>query len=397
MARVLLGITGGIAAYKSCELVREYQRRGHEVRVIMTDAAEKFVTPLTFESLTKAPVYTNLFGDGAFGTAHIEIARWADLFVVAPATANTIARLAHGEANDFLSTVHLAYRGPFVLAPAMNTMMWEHPTLQSNLKTLKDRGALIVSPDEGELACGEIGVGKMAEPSRIAKESLSAIAKSLLAGLNVTVTAGPTREYIDPVRFLSSPSTGKMGIAIAREASRRGANVTVVHGPIPLPTNFRATFIPVTSAEEMAKEVERLTPSDIFIGAAAVADYRLAASKKEKIKRDGKSLILELSPTPDILAIAGKKRKEKSLFIGFSAETENLVPNAKKKLEAKQLDLIVANFVNRETIGFAQDQTSVTFVSRKDEEPFDRISKTDAAFALCDRIEILWKDKFENR
>ncbi|HLG20425.1 MAG TPA: bifunctional phosphopantothenoylcysteine decarboxylase/phosphopantothenate--cysteine ligase CoaBC [Bdellovibrionota bacterium] len=388
MAKILLGVCGGISAYKSCELVREFQRRDAEVRVIMTAAAQQFVTKLTFESLTRAPVYTDLFGDGAFGTAHIEIVRWADLLVVAPATANSLAHFAHGDAPDFLSTAYLAFRGPVVLAPAMNTAMWNHSAVRENLESLGRRDCNIVWPIEGELACGEIGQGKMAEPITIADSVMKLLRKrESMKGVRVIVTAGPTREYLDPVRFLSSPSSGKMGLAVAREAATRGADVTVVHGPLSARPDFSATFVPVTSAEEMKARVEAALPADVFIGTAAVADYRPKKAASSKIKRSSKFLSVTLVPTPDILSLAVARRRPGDLVVGFAAETERVVEHAREKLRSKNVDLIVANEVEGEAKGFLQDRTSVAFVNSEQSETWQNVTKDAVARALWDRIE----------
>lgn len=389
--RILLGVCGGISAYKSCELVREFQRRGCEVRVIMTDAAQQFVTKVTFEALTGSTTYTDLFGDGAFGTAHIEVAKWADAVVIAPLTANTLSRLVQGGASDFLSTAMLAFRGPMFLAPAMNTGMWEHPAVQNNIETIQSRGAHILPPGSGELACGDVGAGRMMEPADIARQVLElGSSTSSIEGKRVVITAGPTREYLDPVRFISSPSSGKMGLAVAQEGMRRGAEVTIVHGPISEPLPQAANSIGVTSAQEMANAVEKSLPADIFIGTAAVADYRAEETSAQKMKKSGKDLAVSLKPNPDILTNVVQSGKVKSIVVGFAAETENVVPNAKLKLEAKKLDLIVGNEVRMTEKGFEKDRTSVQILDRKgNQTDLQNVSKDEVARALWTRVEEL--------
>lgn len=389
MPKILLGVSGGIAAYKSCELLRELRRRGCEVRVMMTEAAQHFVTKLTFEALTQSPVLTDMFNDQASGTSHIDAARWADTIVIAPATADLIGRMAQGIANDAVSTIYLAFRGRVVVAPAMNTAMWEHPAFRSNLKTLQSRSVETVSPVASDLACGEVGVGKMAEPKTIADFLLGEERPSKLLDKEVLITAGATREYIDPVRYISSPSTGKMGLAIAKEAVRRGANVTVVHGVLSQEPDFKARFLPVTSAGEMLDAISTITPTEIFVGTAAVADFQPTTTSKQKIKKQNELIRLECEPTVDILATISKKRRPGDLLVGFAAETENVVANAKMKRESKGLDLIVANEVDREKKGFAQEQTSVVLIDRQKEERLENISKTDVAKKLWDRLEEL--------
>jgi phosphopantothenoylcysteine decarboxylase/phosphopantothenate--cysteine ligase len=389
MTKILLGVSGGIAAYKSCELVREFRRRGADVRVMMTPAAQHFVSRLTFEALTQSSVLTDMFGDHASGTSHIEAARWADTIVLAPATANRIAKLAHGIADDAVSTICLAFRGSVVAAPAMNTAMWDHPAFQANLATLRSRNVGIVPPETAALACGEVGIGKMADPVAIADFVLGREHPSPLRGKRTVITAGPTREYLDPVRFLSSPSTGKMGLAVAREAVRRGANVTVIHGPLSEEPDFLARFLPVTSAAEMAERVGENTPSDLFIATAAVADYRPANPAASKIKKNGEPLRIDLEPTDDILASVSKRRRPGDLVVGFAAETDEIEANARRKLAEKNLDLIVANRVNRELLGFARSETSVTIIDRKGLRILPNVTKREVAAALLDRIEEL--------
>ncbi|MFH1018968.1 MAG: bifunctional phosphopantothenoylcysteine decarboxylase/phosphopantothenate--cysteine ligase CoaBC [Pseudomonadota bacterium] len=395
MPKILLGVCGGIAAYKSAELVRELRRRGCEVRVMMTRAAKEFVTPLTFEALTRAAVHTDLFNDDAHGTSHIETARWADALVVAPLTAKTLSNFAYAHAEDVVSTVFLAFRGPVILAPAMNSTMWEHPAVQEALAVVARRGARIVEPVEGELACGEVGPGKMADPNLIAERVLAALEiRRTLEGKSVLVTAGPTREYLDPVRFLSNPSSGKMGLAVAREAARRGARVTVVHGLLQVGPDFSATFVPVTSAAEMAQEVRRAAPADIFVGTAAVSDCRPVSPSDRKIKKQEKRSTLELEPTEDIIRWVSEHRRPGDLVVGFAAETERAPENAKLKLESKGLDLVVANEVHRESKGFAQDHASVWILGKRGPvAELRNVRKDEVAARLWDEVEKLHADR----
>jgi phosphopantothenoylcysteine decarboxylase/phosphopantothenate--cysteine ligase len=399
MPRILVGVCGGIAAYKSAELVREFQRRGSDVRVVMTKAAQEFVRPLTFEALTRSPVHTEMFSDGAHGTSHIDAARWAEALVVAPLTANTLSNFAYGRAGDVLSTIFLAFRGPVILAPAMNTMMWEHPAVRESLKVVRDRGAVIVEPIEGELACGEVGTGKMAEPKDIAERALAALGtKRTLEGKKVVVTAGPTREYLDPVRFLSNPSTGKMGLAVAREAVRRGAIVTVIHGPLSVKPDFAASFVPVICAAEMADAVARAMPADIFVGTAAVSDYRPTETAGYKLKKSEKRMTLELTPTADIIRSVSKARRPGDIVVGFAAETDRVPEQAKLKLEAKELDLVVANEVFREERGFAQEELHVWFLGRRGvTDEIAKASKDDVAIRLWNEVEKLDADRTKIR
>lgn len=390
MANVLLGVCGGIAAYKSCEIARLLKKSGHDVRVILTASAEKFVTRLTFEALTGNRAHVDLFDDGEFGTAHIELARWADRFVVAPATADAIARLAQGRSSDLLSTVFLAYRGRTFVAPSMNTAMWEHPFTQENLGKLRAFGASVIEPERGELACGEHGEGKLAAPQAIVDRVVRGPTGSPLEGKRVVVTLGPTREYLDAVRFISSPSTGKMGLEIARAAAHRGAFVTVIHGPLaqPVAGKFEAV-IPVTSAAEMHRAALAAADWDVFVAAASVSDFAPAEVAPGKVKKADAGLAVDLVANPDILAAVGRKKTAGRVLVGFAAETDDLVANARAKLAAKSLDLVVANEVFRETRGFAKDSTSVVFVTKTDAEPLENASKRDVATRLCERIEDL--------
>ena len=359
--RLLLGVTGSIAAYKAVEIVRELVKREAEVQVVMTEAATRFVAPLTFETLSRQPVLLDMF-TLAYGSqiGHIQATARADLFVIAPATANTIAKLAHGLADDFLSNIYLASRCPTLLAPAMDSDMYQHVALQENLARLRDRGVHIVGPASGELASGLVGPGRLVEPPEI----LAAIEGLLqpsqdLAGEAVLVTAGPTREALDPVRFISNRSSGKMGYAVAEAASRRGARVILVSGPTALPPPHGAEVVRVETAQEMYDAVlSRLDAATVVIKAAAVADYRPKRVADRKIKKDETVPEITLEPTPDILAEVGR-RKGRRILVGFAAETEDLVANARKKLQRKNLDLMVANDLRQPGAGFDIDTNVV--------------------------------------
>lgn len=368
--RAVVGVGGGIAAYKAAELVRALQQRGHEVQVVMTRAAQEFVQPLTFASLTGRKVITSLWADaGAQDTLssaveHIAVARENDILIVAPATANLLGRFAHGLADDFLSTLYLAFKGPVVLAPAMNTDMWEHSATQANLAMLRARGCVIVEPAEGWLACGTIGPGRLPEPSLIAEQVDALIRhKRDFAGEFFLITAGPTQEALDPIRYISNRSSGKMGYALAEAAARRGAKVVLISGPVSLPTPANLERILVRSAEEMRKAVlERLDDASIIIKAAAVADYYMSNVPRQKLKKTATRLSLELDPTPDILAEIGQRKGDR-LLIGFAAETENLLEEARRKMNAKKCDMLVANLVNRDGLGFESDRNEVDIIS----------------------------------
>ncbi len=375
--RAVVGVGGGIAAYKAAELVRALQQRGHEVQVVMTRAAQEFIQPLTFAALTGRKVITSLWADaGAHGTyasndtlssavEHIAVARDNEVLIVAPATANLLAKFAHGLADDFLSTLYLAFKGPVILAPAMNTDMWEHAATQANIETLRTRGCLIVEPDEGWLACGTIGAGRLPDPARIADQVDALIRqKRDFDGESFLITAGPTQEALDPIRYVSNRSSGKMGYALAEAAARRGAKVVLVSGPVSLPAPANVERIPVRSAEEMRRVVfEHLDAASIIVKAAAVADYYLSDVPQQKLKKTATRLSLELDPTPDILAEIGQRKGDR-LLIGFAAETENLLEEARRKMKAKKCDMLVANLVNRDGLGFESDRNEVEIITR---------------------------------
>jgi phosphopantothenoylcysteine decarboxylase/phosphopantothenate--cysteine ligase len=391
---VVLGVGGGIAAYKSAELARALMERGLRVQVILTPAAEKFITPLTFAALTGRKVITDLFGSASAeetlssAVEHIAVAQENDFLVIAPATADLLARLAHGLANDFLTTTYLAFTGPVVLAPAMNSNMWMHPATQENVAMLKSRGHLIIEPEEGLLACGTTGPGRLAEPERIADivAGLS-LQRQDLEGETVLVTAGPTEEPLDPVRFISNRSSGKMGYALAQAASQRAARVILVSGPVQLPEPAGVSVIHVRTAVEMRNAVmEHLADATIVVKSAAVADYHLSRVPQHKVKKTSARMSLDLDPTPDILAEVSQKKGDR-LLVGFAAETENLTESARQKLKAKNCDMVVANLVNQEGTGFESDQNEVVMVLRTGETiPIARAPKREIADRIFDQV-----------
>jgi len=381
--RILLGVTGGIAAYKSAELVRRLREQGAEVQVVMTQGAQHFVGALTFQALSGRPVRTDLWDsadEAAMG--HIELARWADRVVIAPASADFLARLAHGHANDLLSTLCLATDAPLTVAPAMNRLMWANAATQANVTTLRSRGVTILGPAEGEQACGETGAGRMVEPADILAALLPREAGTgALAGRKVLITAGPTRERIDPVRFITNRSSGKMGYAVAEAARAAGAEVVIVSGPVSVPTPAGVQRVDVETAEQMMDAVRaRLPGTDIFIAAAAVSDYRPVQAAAEKIKKTSDSLVLALSRTTDILATvaAGTPRP---FVIGFAAETQNVERNALAKLEGKRLDMIAANQVG-DRLAFDCDDNALTVYWPGGKRELARASKREVAAGL---------------
>jgi len=387
--RILLGVTGSIAAYKAVELLRELVKREAEVQVVMTEAATRFVAPLTFETLSHQPVLLDMFGL-AYGSqiGHIAATARADLFVIAPVTANTIAKLAHGLADDFLTNIYLASRCPVLLAPAMDTDMYQHTAVQENLARLRERDIHIVGPASGELASGLVGPGRLVEPAEIVEAIEQRLApRGDLAGEVVLVTAGPTREPLDPVRYLSNRSSGKMGYAVAEAAIRRGARVILVSGPTALAPPREAQVVSVETAQEMYDAVlAHLEAATVVIKAAAVADYRPKQVAREKIKKDERVPEVTLESTPDILAEVGK-RKGRRVLVGFAAETHDLVANARKKLQRKNLDLMVANDVSQPGAGFDADTNLVKILDGKggvEELPLQ--SKGRVADRILDRV-----------
>lgn len=365
--RIVLGVGGGIAAYKSAELIRRLRDQGAEVRVVMTRAAREFITPLTLQALSGHPVFNDLLDPAAEAAmGHIELARWADLILIAPATADLMARLAQGLADDLLTTLVLASDAPVALAPAMNQAMWRDPATQANAERLAGRGMRLFGPGAGSQACGDSGPGRMLEADELAQRAADCFERGLLTGRRVLITAGPTREAIDPVRYVSNHSSGKMGFALAEAAAEAGAAVTLVSGPVHLPTPQRVARIDVVSARDMLAACEGAMPCDILIAAAAVADYRPEAVASQKMKKDPGSddgLTLRLVRNPDILATLAA-RADRPFSVGFAAETEHLLDYAARKLKSKNLDLIVANDVANPQIGFNSEDNAVSVIDR---------------------------------
>ncbi len=388
---IVLGISGGIAAYKTPELVRRLRERGADVQIVMTVSAEEFVTPTSLQAVSGRPIRSNLWDKEAEASmSHIELARWADLVLIAPATAEIMARLAGGGAPDLLTTLCLATEAPISIAPAMNRVMWANPAVQANRKTLEERGMQILGPDVGSQACGETGAGRMLEPDAIADavcspEFAGAIADGVLAGKTVLLTAGPTREAIDPVRYITNRSSGKMGYAMASSAHALGARVILISGPVSLPDPRGAEVVHVETAEEMhAATHARIAEADIFIAAAAVSDYRPAESSARKIKKTHDTMTLELVRSPDILAsVAGLEGAP--FTVGFAAETENVRDYALGKLENKKLDMIVANRVGADC-GFDHDDNAAEILWGGGDKAFDKMPKSELAAALMDVI-----------
>ena len=396
--RLLLCVGGGIAAYKSLELVRRLKDAGADVQVAMTAGAQQFVTPLSFQALSGQPTRTTLWDSAAEqAMGHIELARWAERIVIAPATADLLARLTHGLADDLVTTLCLATTAPLTVAPAMNHRMWQHPATQANLATLRSRGVHVVGPNDGPLAEGESGPGRLAEPDEIVAALAQAMgaptattatptARQELAGLKIVVSAGPTYEDLDPVRYLGNRSSGKMGFAVAASAARRGAQVTLVAGPVSLPTPPGVTRVDVRSAAQMHDAVFAALPADVYIGAAAVADYTPREPAANKIKKSSESLALDLVRTPDILAKVAGQTQALKLVVGFAAETNNVAEYARGKLVAKRLDMIVANRVGIADGGFESDQNAMTAYWKDGERTFASAPKTQLADELIDLI-----------
>jgi phosphopantothenoylcysteine decarboxylase/phosphopantothenate--cysteine ligase len=392
--RVTVGVSGGIAAYKAAELVRELQRQAIEVHVVMTEAATRFVQPLTFAALSGHKVITSLWEDvgtaeGAYDSSveHIGEAQWADALVVAPATANILAKFAHGLADDFLTTMYLATPAPVLVAPAMNVNMWEHPATQANLEILRQRGVRVIEPGTGELACGMVGAGRLAEPAVIADAVLNALGRRHdLAGEVVLVTAGGTREALDPVRFLGNRSSGKMGFALADAAQARGAKVILISGPSALYPPPHCDVVKVTTAEEMRQAVlGRMNEATLVIKAAAVADYRPLSVSEQKLKRTG-PMTIELAPTEDILAEVVRRRRPGQLIVGFAAETENRMENGRAKLLRKGADAIVANDVAGEGVGIDSDENAATFLTPSTAIELPQMPKRKLADRILDEV-----------
>ncbi len=387
---VVLGVTGGIAAYKACELTSRLRKAGAQVYVIMTENACHFVAPLTFETLSNHPAVTDTFArPSTWEVEHIALAKRADVFVIAPATANILAKMAHGIADDMLSTTVLATRAPILAAPAMNTGMWENAATQENVKQLLSRGVRFIGPEGGFLACGDSGAGRMSEPTQI----FDAIAETLfprqdMKGLRVVVTAGPTQEKIDPVRYISNRSSGKMGYAIAEAALKRGAAVTLVTGPTRLDPPQGVRAVPIQSTQDLLSAMTACCPeADIVIQAAAPADFTPAMAADEKIKKQGDGdLVLTLRQTPDVAAQVGRMKRPGQTLVGFAAETNDVLENAEAKLAKKNLDMIVANDVTAPGAGFDVDTNIVTFVTHSGQETLPCLPKKQVAEALLDRV-----------
>ncbi len=385
---ILLGITGGIAAYKSAELTRALVGAGANVRIVLTAAGAEFITPLTLQALSGNPVHQSLLDPEAEqGMGHIELARWADLILIAPASADFMARLSHGMANDLLTTLCLASDAPICVAPAMNQAMWRDPRTQENAQRLAAQGVHLWGPGAGEQACGDVGPGRMLEPAELVQLAAEAFGEPRLKGLRVCITAGPTREALDPVRYISNHSSGKMGYALAAAAAKAGAEVVLISGPVSLETPAGVQRVNVETAEQMLVAALELAPSsDIFIGAAAVADYRPVAVADQKIKKGQEELMeLRLVKNPDIIASVSAL-PERPFTVGFAAETENVLSHARSKLQRKNLDLVIANDVSQSGIGFNADENEVTLVSTAGDFKLPRDSKHSLAQTLIEQI-----------
>ena len=383
--RVILGVGGGIAAYKSAELARLLMERGHAVQAVMTRAAEEFIRPLTFAALTGQKVLTDLFAIES-AIEHIAVAQQHEVLAIAPATADLMAKLAGGLADDFLSTLYLAFTGPVVIAPAMNVNMWNHAATQANLEKLLERGHRVVGPGEGWLACGMTGAGRLSDPEQIVEAIERARnGRRDLEGETVLLTAGPTQEPLDPVRFISNRSSGRMGYALADAAAERGARVILISGPVHLPPPRGVEVVHVRTAREMRDKVfENLAPATIVIKSAAVADFHLTKVPDQKVKKTAARISLELDPTPDILAELGRKKGDR-LLIGFAAETQNLPQEARRKLESKNCDMVVGNLVGGSETGFESEHNEVLLVTRAGESlPLPKASKRDIADRIFD-------------
>lgn len=391
--QIILGITGGIAAYKSAELTRILKGAGADVRVVMTPSATEFITPLTLQALSGNPVHLHLLdAEAEAGMGHIELAKWADLVLVAPASANFISRLASGQGDDLLTTLCLATDAPICLAPAMNQAMWRDDGTQANVKTITERNVKLFGPGIGEQACGDTGPGRMLEPEEIANLAAEQFQSGSLTGKTVFITAGPTREALDPVRYISNHSSGKMGYALAEAAVEAGAKVKLISGPVNIPAPERVERVSVESAEEMLEaSMLDLGLCDIFIAAAAVADYRPTAIAEHKIKKGSEEIMeLHLVKNPDIVATVANS-SPKPFTVGFAAETKDVLEYARSKLERKNLDLIIANDVSRSDIGFNSDENAVTVISASSTESLPQASKRQLANRLIERISAQYK------
>lgn len=386
---VVLGVTGGIAVYKACELLRLLQKRGIDVFVVMTQNACRFVAPLTFETLSGHPVAVDTFDrPQTWEVEHIALAKRADLFLIAPATANIMGKMACGIADDMLSTTVMATRAPVLVAPAMNTGMWENAAVQQNVKTLRARGVEIVAPVSGHLACGDSGAGKLEDVAVIAERACELLfAKKDMEGLRVMVTAGPSREALDPVRYISNRSSGKMGYAIAQAAQKRGAEVTLLSGPVAIEAPQGVKLVPFTTTQELLDRASELAQEqDLLIQAAAPADYRAKEIAPQKIKKQGgEPMTFTLVENPDVAATLGKSKRGGQVFVGFAAETNDVLAHARDKLARKNLDMIVANDVTRPGAGFDVDTNIVTLITKDGQEALPMMSKAEVAQRILDR------------
>ena len=385
--KIVVGVTGGIAAYKACDLVSRLKKRGAQVRVVLTEHACQFVQPLTFETLSGNPAYTDSF-DRKYEIGHVALAKWADLLLIAPATANCMAKMACGIADDLLSTTCLAVRCPVLVAPAMNSAMWRNPATQANLELLRSWGVRFVGPEAGHLACGDDDVGRMSEPEQIV-EAVEAILNPLrdLEGMNILVTAGPTVERIDPVRYITNRSTGKMGYALAEAARDRGANVTLISGPTNLTAPQGVELVRIESSAQLCAAVlEHGEKADVVVQAAAPADFRPKKVSDRKIKKTGEDMSLELEATTDIAAELGRRKQPGQILVAFAAETNDVMDNARGKLAKKNADLIVANDVSRSDAGFGVDTNVITLITAEDVRALEKMSKRAAADAILSRV-----------
>ncbi|MFI3188086.1 phosphopantothenoylcysteine decarboxylase [Crenothrix sp. D3] len=391
---ILVGVSGGIAAYKSAELVRLLRKQGCEVRVVMTESATQFISPLTFQALSGNPVHTELLNaDAETAMSHISLARWADVLLIAPATANIIAKCSHGLANDLLSTLYLAAECPVYIAPAMNQAMWHKTVTQENIAKLKAHGVTIINPEQGEQACGETGLGRMSEPATICERLLVQPIAPCLQGLRVLISAGPTREPLDPVRYITNRSSGKMGYALARAAVQAGAKVTLVSGPVNLVAPDSVELLQVETAAQMYEAVMAQAPyCELYIGAAAVADYSPITTESQKIKKQARQTTIILQKTNDILATVSQLNTP-PFTVGFAAETDNLESYAQKKLHEKNLDMIAANWVGREQGGFDSEQNALQVFWKTGQKTLAMMDKT----KLAEQLILLCAERFNEK
>ena len=395
---ILLCITGGIAAYKSAEILRLFKKNGADIRIVMTEAAKEFITPLTMQALSGNPIHNSLLDEKAEAAmSHIELAKWADLIIIAPCTAETMSKLAHGRADDLMGAVILASNAKTFIAPAMNVEMWQDPVTQNNLKILSQRDLCFIGPASGEQACGDVGEGRMEEPINIFNFIKNKVINNKLQNIKITITAGPTREQIDPVRYISNNSSGKMGYALADAAIEEGAEVILISGPVSLRSNPKAKLISINSADELLNEAYKaMESSDIFISCAAVADYKPLNSHDNKIKKNKDEMLdITLTKNPDILSSISKKYPDK-FIVGFAAETENVEDNAKDKLINKNLNMIIANDVSDTSIGFDSDNNEVMIITQNESILAKKDSKLNIARNIIDLITKEIKDVITN-